>query len=83
MRAEEVQQAEDSPEAIFARAITRGLATDATVETMRASIDKGEWSEEHYAVIWCDAYRLPCSFLPLQAFAVVDKLLVCTAGGSV
>ena len=52
LKAEERKQAEDQPEAIFARAIKRGLATEATVATMRESVEMGEWPVDHYAVIW-------------------------------
>jgi WD40 repeat protein len=51
--AKQKEQDEDKPEAIFARAISRGLATPATVETMRKSIEKGELPENHYANLWC------------------------------
>jgi hypothetical protein len=50
--AEQKKQNDDKPEAIFSRAVSRGLATPATVATMRKSIDAGELDEQFYAQIW-------------------------------
>ena len=58
--AEQKRQDDDQPDAIFARAVSRGLATPATVATMRKSIDAGELDEQFYAQIWyITRMRLP------------------------
>lgn len=49
--AEQKKRDEDRADAIFARAVSRGLATPATVATMRKSIEAGELTEDHYASI--------------------------------
>jgi WD40 repeat protein len=50
--AEQKKEDDDKPDAIFSRAVSRGLATPATVASMRKSIDAGELDEQFYAQIW-------------------------------